>query len=47
MPAEPHPASPKNASWTTPEELVAAMRYLCSDEASAVNGVRIPFTGRS
>jgi NAD(P)-dependent dehydrogenase (short-subunit alcohol dehydrogenase family) len=37
---------PKNASWTTPEELVAAMRYLCSDEASAVNGVRIPFTGR-
>ena len=39
--------SPKNASWTTPEELVAAMRYLCSDEASAVNGVRIPFTGRS
>ena len=40
-------SSPKNASWTTPEELVAAMRYLCSDEASAVNGVRIPFTGRS
>jgi NAD(P)-dependent dehydrogenase (short-subunit alcohol dehydrogenase family) len=38
--------SPKNASWTTPEELVAAMRFLCSDEASAVNGVRIPFTGR-
>ena len=39
--------SPKNASWTTPEELVAAMRFLCSDEASAVNGVRIPLTGRS
>lgn len=39
--------SPKNASWTTPEELVAAMRYLCSDEASAVNGARIPLTGRS
>ncbi len=39
--------SPKNASWTTPEELVAAMRYLCSDEGSAVNGVRIPLTGRS
>jgi NAD(P)-dependent dehydrogenase (short-subunit alcohol dehydrogenase family) len=37
---------PKNASWTTPEELVAAMRYLCSDEGSAVNGVRIPLTGR-
>ncbi len=39
--------SPKNASWTTPEELVAAMRYLCSEEAGAVNGARIPFTGRS
>jgi 3-oxoacyl-[acyl-carrier protein] reductase len=37
---------PKNASWTTPEELVAAMRYLCSEEAAAVNGVRIPLTGR-
>lgn len=39
--------SPKNASWTTPEELVAAMRYLCTDEGAAVNGVRIPLTGRS
>jgi NAD(P)-dependent dehydrogenase (short-subunit alcohol dehydrogenase family) len=38
--------TPRNASWTTPEELVAAMLYLCSDEASAVNGVRIPLTGR-
>jgi NAD(P)-dependent dehydrogenase (short-subunit alcohol dehydrogenase family) len=38
--------SPKNAAWTTPEELVAAMRYLCSNEAGAVNGARIPLTGR-
>jgi NAD(P)-dependent dehydrogenase (short-subunit alcohol dehydrogenase family) len=37
---------PKNASWTTPEELVAAMRYLCSNEAGVVNGARIPHTGR-
>lgn len=38
--------SPKNATWVTPEELVAAMTYLCSDEASVVNGTRIPLTGR-
>jgi NAD(P)-dependent dehydrogenase (short-subunit alcohol dehydrogenase family) len=38
--------SPKNATWATPEELVAAMRYLCSDEGSVVNGARIPLTGR-
>jgi NAD(P)-dependent dehydrogenase (short-subunit alcohol dehydrogenase family) len=38
--------APRNASWTTPEELVAAMVYLCSDEASAVNGARIALTGR-
>lgn len=37
---------PKNASWTTPGELVAAMRYLCSEEGGAVSGARIPFTGR-
>ena len=38
--------SSKNASWTTPAEIAAAMLYLCSDEASAVNGARIPLTGR-
>jgi NAD(P)-dependent dehydrogenase (short-subunit alcohol dehydrogenase family) len=38
--------SPKNATWATPEELAAAMVYLCSDEASVVNGARIPLTGR-
>ena len=38
--------SPRNASWTTPEEIVATMRYLCSDEAAAVNGQRIPLDGR-
>jgi NAD(P)-dependent dehydrogenase (short-subunit alcohol dehydrogenase family) len=37
---------PKNATWATPEELVAAMLYLCSDEGSVVNGARIPLTGR-
>ena len=37
--------SPKNASWTTPEEIAAALLYLCSDEANRVNGARIPLYG--
>jgi NAD(P)-dependent dehydrogenase (short-subunit alcohol dehydrogenase family) len=39
--------SPKNAAWTTPEEIVATFRHLASDEAAAVNGARIPLDGRS
>jgi NAD(P)-dependent dehydrogenase (short-subunit alcohol dehydrogenase family) len=39
--------SPKNASWTTPEEIVATFRYLCSDEAAPINGARIPLDGRA
>jgi NAD(P)-dependent dehydrogenase (short-subunit alcohol dehydrogenase family) len=38
--------SPKNAAWTTPEELVAAFRFLCSDDAAMINGARIPLDGR-
>lgn len=38
--------SPKNATWTTPEEIAAVMRFLCSDEAAAINGARIPLDGR-
>ncbi len=34
--------SPVSAAWTTPEELGAAMLYLCSDEAKMVNGARLP-----
>lgn len=37
--------SPKNAHWTTPEEITAAILYLCSDEAQVVNGARIPLYG--
>ncbi len=31
---------------TSAEEIAAAMLYLCSDEASAINGVRLMLTGR-
>jgi NAD(P)-dependent dehydrogenase (short-subunit alcohol dehydrogenase family) len=37
--------SPKNASWTTPEEIAAVMRQLCSDAAAPINGARIPLDG--
>ena len=39
--------STKNASWTTPDEIAATIRYLCSDEAAAINGARIPLDGRT
>ncbi|MGA7733379.1 MAG: SDR family oxidoreductase [Chloroflexia bacterium] len=39
--------SPKNASWTTPEEITAAILYLCSDEAHVVNGAHIPLYGHT
>lgn len=35
-----------NASWSTPEEIVAAMLYLCSAEAGMVNGARLPLFGK-
>ena len=41
-----HP-SPENSSWTTPEELTAAILYLLSEEAKTVNGARIPLIGLS
>lgn len=37
--------TPKNAAWVTPEEITAAIHWLCSDEAGMVNGARIPLTG--
>ena len=38
---------PKNATWTTPEELASVMLYLCADEAGAITGARIAMDGRS
>ncbi len=40
-----HEPTPKNASWTTPEEIAAMILYLCSEEARVVNGARIPLYG--
>jgi 3-oxoacyl-[acyl-carrier protein] reductase len=37
--------SPRNSSWTTPEEITAAVRYLISDEAAVVSGIRLPLYG--
>jgi NAD(P)-dependent dehydrogenase (short-subunit alcohol dehydrogenase family) len=39
--------SPKNAPWTTPQELAATMRFLCSDDAAAITGARIALDGRT
>ena len=40
-----HTQPPKPAAGTTPEEIAAAILYLCSDEAGIVSGVRVPVFG--
>ncbi len=37
--------APANRFWTTLEEIVAALLYLCSDAGQAVNGAQIPLYG--
>lgn len=37
--------TPKNASWTTPEEISSALAYLLTEEAGVINGARIPLFG--
>jgi NAD(P)-dependent dehydrogenase (short-subunit alcohol dehydrogenase family) len=37
--------SARNASWTTPEEISAAVAWLLSDGANVINGARIPLFG--
>ena len=39
-------ADPKKSSSTTPDEIVATIRFLCSDDAAAINGAKIPLDGR-
>jgi NAD(P)-dependent dehydrogenase (short-subunit alcohol dehydrogenase family) len=36
---------PKNANWTTPEEIADAFVFLASPAAAAINGARIPLDG--
>jgi NAD(P)-dependent dehydrogenase (short-subunit alcohol dehydrogenase family) len=33
------------AKWVEPEGIAATMRFLCSDDAAAINGARIPIYG--
>jgi len=37
--------TPRNASWTTPEEISSALAYLLTEEAGVINGARIPLYG--
>lgn len=39
------PEGEKYAHWTTPEEIIAAVLYLVSDEAAHLNGIRLPLYG--
>jgi 3-oxoacyl-[acyl-carrier protein] reductase len=43
--APPDPAKPRTG--TSPDEIAAALLWLCSDEAGATNGARIPVFGRA
>lgn len=38
-------SSGKYADWTTPEEIAAAILFLCSDDAKMINGVRLAMNG--
>jgi NAD(P)-dependent dehydrogenase (short-subunit alcohol dehydrogenase family) len=38
--------APRNASWTTPEEIADAFAFLASPASAAVNGARVPLDGR-
>jgi NAD(P)-dependent dehydrogenase (short-subunit alcohol dehydrogenase family) len=38
-------AGPRRAGWTTPAEIAAAIRYLCSDEAGVLSGGRLGLFG--
>ena len=37
--------SSKYSGWTTPEEIAAAVLFLCSEQAKMINGTRLPMYG--
>jgi NAD(P)-dependent dehydrogenase (short-subunit alcohol dehydrogenase family) len=37
--------SEENRGWTSPEEISATLLHLCSEEASMINGARVPLFG--
>lgn len=37
--------TPANAGWSTPEEITAAILFLCSPEGGRLNGARLPLFG--
>ena len=37
--------SPDNSTWTTPEEMSAAILFLLSDEGATINGAKLPMFG--
>jgi NAD(P)-dependent dehydrogenase (short-subunit alcohol dehydrogenase family) len=39
--------SPKNAAWTTPEEIAETLAFLASPAAGPINGARVPLDGRA
>lgn len=39
------PDDPARAGWTTPEEIAAAILYLCTEEGGRLNGSRLPLFG--
>ncbi len=46
VPEERAKAGTKATGWVTPDEVAKLLLYLCSDEAGAINGARIPVYGR-
>ncbi len=46
VPEERAKAGAKTTGWVTPDEVAQLLLYLCSDEAGAINGARLPMYGR-
>ncbi len=46
VPEERARAGAKATGWVTPDEIAQLLLYLCSDEAGASNGARLPMYGR-